>query len=168
MADLPPTRPSLLVRIRDARDVEAWRQFVRVYAPVVYGYGRKHGLQDADAADLTQEVLRSLSTSLGRFDYDARRGSFCAWLFTLVHHRLHDLLTRQKRQARGTGDSGVRRALEAEPAPDEWGAIAAWAWGLSRALDYLETDKGVDAKRVAIFGASWPAAVAIFAAFASE
>src|SRR5689334_15164002 len=103
MADLPTTRASLLVRIRDARDREAWGQFVQVYGPVVYGYARKRGLQDADAADLTQDVLRAVSAAAGRLDYDPRRGSFCGWLFTLAHHKLYDLLACRRRQGQGCG-----------------------------------------------------------------
>jgi hypothetical protein len=53
---------------------------------------------------------------------------------------------------------GVRRLYlkpgQTEPEPGEWGSIAAWAWGISRAMDYFETDKGVDAKRVGIMGIS--------------
>jgi hypothetical protein len=43
---------------------------------------------------------------------------------------------------------------QAEPRPDEWGTISAWAWGISRIIDYFETDKAVDAKHVAIQGFS--------------
>jgi len=46
------------------------------------------------------------------------------------------------------------QAGEDDRAPDAWGSISAWAWGLSRVEDYFETDKGIDAKRVAIHGVS--------------
>ncbi len=61
MADVPATQPSLLIRLGDKQDTVAWGQFVEVYAPLVYGFARKHGMQDADAADLTQEVMRAVA-----------------------------------------------------------------------------------------------------------
>jgi RNA polymerase sigma-70 factor (ECF subfamily) len=119
MAELPTTRASLLVRIRDAQDQDAWRLFVQIYAPVVYGYGRERGLQDADAADLTQEVLRAVAAGVGRLNHDPGRGAFRGWLFTVAHHKLYDLLARQRRQGRGSGDTGVQEWLAAQPARDE-------------------------------------------------
>jgi RNA polymerase sigma-70 factor (ECF subfamily) len=121
MAELPPTRASLLVRIRDTHDKEAWRQFVQVYAPVLYAYARKRGVQDADAADLTQEVLRAVAA--GRLEYDPQRGSFCAWLFTVAHHKLYDFLARQRRHGQGSGDTGAQDMLEAQPAREEDSAL---------------------------------------------
>jgi len=68
MADAPLTRPSLLVRIKDLADRQAWERFVELYAPLVYGFARKRGLQEADASDLTQEVLRAVVPAAGRPD----------------------------------------------------------------------------------------------------
>ena len=124
-ARVPATRASLLVRIRDAQDGEAWAQFVDIYAPLVYRYARKHGLQDADAADLTQEVLRAVSKSVHRLDYDRDRGSFRGWLFAVTRNTLSKFLARRKGQVRGSGDTAMKELLEQQPDADEAEA-AAW------------------------------------------
>ena len=111
MSDAPSTRLSLLVRLRDARDDSAWSQFVEVYAPLVYGFARKHGLQDADAADLTQEVLQAVSGGIRRLDYDPRRGTFRGWLFTVVRNKLRNFLAARDRPGRGSGDSDAQQRL---------------------------------------------------------
>ncbi|HLN31076.1 MAG TPA: sigma-70 family RNA polymerase sigma factor [Gemmataceae bacterium] len=117
MADLPLTQPSLLIRIRDARDTEAWQRFVSLYAPLMYGFARKRGLQDSDAADLTQDVLRSVAMAAAGFNYDPRRGTFHGWLFTVVHNKLQDFLAKQSRLCRGSGDTDVLVRLEEQVSP---------------------------------------------------
>ena len=119
MSDAPATRLSLLVRLCDARDDGAWSQFVELYAPLVYGFARKHGLQDADAADLTQDVLQAVSGGIRRLDYDPRRGSFRGWLFTVVRNKLRNFLAAQKRPGRGTGDTDAQHRLQELPAREE-------------------------------------------------
>jgi RNA polymerase sigma-70 factor (ECF subfamily) len=115
MPDIPSTRLSLLARLRDARDQDAWSDFVRLYAPVVYRFARRHGLQDADAADLTQNVLRGVAGGIERFDLDPNRGRFRSWLLTLAHRRLCDLLRQNRRQTQASGDSGVQQILQEQP-----------------------------------------------------
>jgi RNA polymerase sigma factor (sigma-70 family) len=116
MAELPSTRPSLLVRIRDLHDQEAWGEFVEIYGPVVFTFARKRGLQEADAGDLTQEVLRAVAAVAGRLEYDPRKGWFRSWLYTVARNKLHDLAVARRRQCPGSGDPGVQTLLEEQAA----------------------------------------------------
>jgi RNA polymerase sigma-70 factor (ECF subfamily) len=119
MADSPDTRASLLVRIRDAGDKDAWQQFVALYGPLIYRFGRKRGLQDADAGDLTQTVLQALSGAIRTFEYDPARGAFRAWLFGVVRNQLGKMQRRVPPAAHGTGDSAALQLLNEQPARAE-------------------------------------------------
>src|SRR5439155_24559225 len=128
MAEFPFTRASLLLRLRDPQDEAAWREFVQLYAGLVYGYARKQGLQDADAADLTQEVLGAVAGAVARLEYDPNRGAFRNWLFTVVRRKLSDWRAAQANRLRGTGDTATHQLLEDCPAPEalEAGREAGW------------------------------------------
>jgi RNA polymerase sigma-70 factor (ECF subfamily) len=123
MSDTPPTvntRPSLLVRLRDARDAESWQLFVDTYGPLVYRYARRRGLQDADAADVMQEVLAEAARCLPTFEYQPERGRFRDWLGTLTRRRLSRFF-RKRAGAEAGGAEADAAVEEAAAAPDpEW------------------------------------------------
>src|SRR6516225_7105099 len=128
MAEFPPTRASLLLRLRDPRDAAAWAEFVDRYTPVIYGYLRKQGLQDADAADLAQEVLAAVAGAVGRLEYDPSRGAFRNWLFTVVRRKLCNWRAAQAQRTPGSGDSGMQQLLEQQPAPTADQAVWETEW----------------------------------------
>jgi RNA polymerase sigma-70 factor (ECF subfamily) len=123
MSESPSTRLTLLARLRDLGDEEAWGEFVELYAPLLYGLARKHGLQDADAADLTQEVLRAVLRALPGFVFDPRRGSFRGWLFTIAYNELRKSARTRKRLARARGDQAALVALKEQLSEEEQSAL---------------------------------------------
>jgi RNA polymerase sigma factor (sigma-70 family) len=112
------------LRIRDPGDRMAWADFVQLYAPLIHAYGLHRGLQDADAADLVQEVLRRVSRAISKFEYDRQRGSFRGWLLTVTRNELRKIASRKGGQARGSGDTQVQGLLEQQKANDD--ADAQW------------------------------------------
>jgi RNA polymerase sigma-70 factor (ECF subfamily) len=117
------TRPSLLMRIRDVNDAESWRTFVNTYAPLVHGYCRKRGLQDADAADVTQEVLAQVARSIRAFEHDPARGRFRDWLRTVIQGKLVRWAERRPRERSVAGDADGGNLLEQLASPEadsEW------------------------------------------------
>src|SRR5467141_2571854 len=91
------TSVTLLCRLRDTPDdAAAWEAFVRRYGPKIYEWCRQWRLQEADAEDVTQNVLLRLAQKLRAFNYDATR-SFRGWLRTLTQNALSDFLQAQAR-----------------------------------------------------------------------
>jgi RNA polymerase sigma-70 factor (ECF subfamily) len=156
MSQSPTTRVSLLARIRDVGDGRAWAEFVDLYAPLVYRLGRRHGLQDADAADLTQDVLRAVVGAMPRFDYDFRRGSFRGWLLTVARNQLRKLFQARRRQPQGSGDPAADALLQQRPAAED---AAEWEQEYRERLFGWAAEKARENFRPATWQAFWRTAV---------
>lgn len=87
-ATLFRTRASLLQRLKDNTDQDGWREFFETYWRLIYGVARRSGLSDSEAQDLVQETLVVVARQMPGFRYDPARGSFKAWLHTVIRGRL--------------------------------------------------------------------------------
>ena len=117
MTPVPETRPSLLLRLRDVRDQQAWSIFLEIYQPLIYRVIRQRRVQDADAREVTQEVLLAVANSIDQWEADRQRGTFRVWLTTITRNLVVNFLIKQSRHPRGSGNSDFRRGLESLPAP---------------------------------------------------
>ena len=118
--NLPETRPSLLLRVRDANDADAWSEFAAIYRPVILRLARMKGMQDADAEDLAQQVLLAVSRAVERWEPDAARGKFRTWLRTVANNAILNALTRGHRD-QAVADESIDALLQQRPdrnAPD--------------------------------------------------
>lgn len=118
-ATLPTTRVSLLRQLRQApSDQSGWDEFVERYGRHIYRWCREWNLQDADAEDVTQDVLVKLAQKLGAFAYDPSR-SFRGWLKTVAHHACRDFYDSRRRSQRGAGDSALQEQMLTLQARDD-------------------------------------------------
>jgi RNA polymerase sigma-70 factor (ECF subfamily) len=120
MADaLPSTRATLLGRLRaDPTDQAAWGEFVERYGRHIYRWCRYWKLQDADAEDLTQDILVKLSQKMQAFAYDPS-GSFRGWLKTVAHHAWRDFADGRGRSQAAGGDSHHWEILQSVEARED-------------------------------------------------
>lgn len=84
------TRSTLLVRLKDLEDQEAWYDFFETYWRLIFNFARKAGLSERDAEDVVQETVRSVARRMPEFEYNRKRGSFRSWLLTLTRRRVVD------------------------------------------------------------------------------
>lgn len=119
MTPADATRPSLLIAVRDSGNQAAWEEFVSLYTPLVYQHGLRRGLQPADAADLAQEVMKSVSGAMGRFEYDRKKGAFRSWLLTVTRNKLANFFSSRARRGSETGETAVLEVPSEEASPAE-------------------------------------------------
>ena len=131
------TSISLLARLRQPGDEQAWQRFVSLYTPLLYHWAKTTGLYGGEAEDLVQDVFAVLVAKLPQFEYNAGQ-SFRGWLRTIVTNRCRDLFRRREHRPRATADGH----LDGEsPDGTQWLAEAEYRTQLAgRALELMRAE----------------------------
>jgi RNA polymerase sigma-70 factor (ECF subfamily) len=109
----------LLARLRQGpTDQAAWDEFVEWYGRHIYRWCRQWKLQDADAEDVTQDILLQLAQKLRAFTYDPSR-SFRGWLKTVAHHAWRDFVDGRRPAQAAAGDDQAWELLHTVEARED-------------------------------------------------
>ena len=111
------TRPSLLLRVRNSDDEEAWSEFYELYAPLLYRFARAKGLNHNDAEEIRSQCCEAIVRQIPTFEYSKQKGGFKNWLRTLVSRRVIDRLRKRREQQLESAD--LRRLPDNDDSPDE-------------------------------------------------
>lgn len=118
----PETRPSLMLRLRQAADQQAWTEFVSIYEPLLLRLMKQRGLQEADARDVTQQVILAVTQAVERWQPDGREASFRRWLFAIARPLALKFVQRGRSvigtARRGTGGTDMLKLLDNLPEPE--------------------------------------------------
>jgi RNA polymerase sigma-70 factor (ECF subfamily) len=137
------TSLTLLERARCGADHDAWERLVSLYDPLVSRWCRQAGLQDADVADVRQEVLAQVARSLPTFERSASHGSFRGWLRRITQNKVHDLFRQRGDAPQGRGGSDADQWMHEVPVPqDDSSALEEVGILYRRALELTARDFG--------------------------
>lgn len=112
------THATLLARLADASDTQAWRDFAERYRELIYNFARRRGLQPEDCEDVLQDVMLQLAKTLPEFKYDPAKGRFRSYLKTIT---LHTIFRRSRQNA---GESALQ--INESSVPDDVDSEALW------------------------------------------
>ena len=113
------TSASLLLRLKNARDQQAWSRFVHLYTPMLFRWAQSTGLQAQDAADLVQEVLTIVFRKLPDFKYDPAK-SFRSWLRTITINKFREFCRRRSVSKHAATQSALRFVADEQDASSDW------------------------------------------------
>jgi RNA polymerase sigma-70 factor (ECF subfamily) len=115
----PDSTSSSLLKRAKSREPGAWERLVEVYTCLIYRWCRLAGLQSVDAADVAQEVLKTVAARFEEFRHDRANDSFRGWLRAITRNKLGDYFRGLKREARAKGGTDAQMQLQEVPEAPE-------------------------------------------------